>query len=90
MSRVVHKYPVPLGRFVTPLPRGAEFLHVEAQAGIPQMWYLVDLAETDTEQRTFVVLGTGHLLPDGPPLAHRGTFQLDGGTFVGHLFEVVT
>ena len=69
------------------MPIGAEILTVQEQYGHPQMWALVD-RYADTELREFNIYGTGQDLPDSPG-AHVGTFQLNGGAFVFHVFEVL-
>lgn len=69
------------------LPLGAEILSVQEQHGEPQMWVLVDPNEVVIEQRVFRLAGTGH--PIKKSVKFIGTFQLFGGSFVGHLFEVI-
>jgi hypothetical protein len=83
--RTIWKFPVMPGAFTIGLPRGAEVLAAQAQDGEAMAWAVVDPA-APVEQRRFIAAGTGHPLPDGP-LKHLGTFQLDGGALVFHLFE---
>jgi len=72
------------------LPRGAQVLTVQVQRGEPHMWVLCD-PEVPKSLRKFMVVGTGHVF-DLP--AHRlgcpyiGTFQLEGGALVFHVFEI--
>lgn len=81
----VWKFPIPVqDEFALDLPVGAQVLHVDAQAGKPCLWALVD-PEAPKAQYTFYVRGTGHEVAED--LIHVGSFQLDGGRFVGHLFE---
>ena len=84
--KTIHKYELPIGPFTLELPTGAEFLSVQAQAGLAQSWWLVETGAS-TSRRAFVVYGTGHEVRD-EPRRFLGTFQLQGGAFVGHLFEV--
>lgn len=86
---VIWKYGIPLAdAFTLELPRGATLLHVDEQRGTPQLWAMV-VPGRDKEKRTFVLLGTGHTSPHSPDsLKHIGTFQLEGGALVFHLFEV--
>lgn len=88
---VVHKYRVGLSDlFAVEMPRGAQILDVQVQRGTPQMWALVDPA-APIERRQFRLVGTGHhfkLFEDQQP-KHVGTFQLDSGALVFHLFEIV-
>lgn len=69
------------------MPKGAHILTVQVQHGYPTIWAIVD-PEQPKEIRHLRLFGTGHPL-DIDPAASRyiGTFQLDMGNFVGHLFE---
>lgn len=92
MNKVVWKYTLPLsppaslnfGRFVQPLPAGAEILCIALQDGLPRLWTLVD-PKAPTEPRIFWIVGTGKLVGDG--LTYRATWQQKGGMLVWHLFE---
>ncbi len=86
MSLTIHKYPVAPGDFTLDLPLNAQALSVQVQHGQPQLWMLVDASEP-TAPRRFAIRGTGHPC-DGLRASHYlGTFQLDGGALVFHLFE---
>lgn len=69
------------------MPKGAQILAVQAQRGIPQLWALVD-PDQETELRYFVLFGTGHPITNADKLQYIGTFQVEQGTLVFHLFEV--
>lgn len=75
---------IPVGRF----GRSAQVLHVDTQHDNAFIWVLVDPTAA-TEVRAFRVYGTGHPVPLSPG-EHVGTFMINGGEFVGHLFEVAT
>lgn len=67
------------------MPEGAEILTLQLQRGQPCMWALVE-TDNPSEARVFELVGTGDTLKhDG---RYIGTFQLDNGEFVGHLFEI--
>lgn len=93
--RRVYKYGFPIAdRVRLSMPRGAEIVHVAAQ-GHPAfspngeaafVWALVD-PEAITEERRFRLAGTGHDLPD-EGLEHVGSFLMQEGLLVFHLFEV--
>jgi hypothetical protein len=92
MARVVHKHPVYVGETLLQLPRGARFLSVQVQNDQPQSWWLVDPNpdpfDGPLDMVRLVVIGTGHHWDDR--LDHwkfLGTFQLEDGAFVGHLFQ---
>lgn len=65
------------------MPRGAEVLHFDDQAGTLCLWALVNPKEL-TEVRHFLIVGTGWCR-DLTGLTHIGTAQQ--GTMVLHLFE---
>ena len=68
------------------MPRGAKILSVQPQNGLPQIWAEVD-PNALTVERTFVVIGTGHKLPEGFTLEFLGTVQLQNGSLVLHVYE---
>lgn len=69
------------------MPVDAKILAVQVQRGTPCLWALVNKTGIIPERRTFAIYGTGHPIPDEPG-THIGTFQVDGGTLVFHVFEV--
>ena len=83
----IWKYPVEVGEFALRMPKGAQVLDVQIQGREPVMWAIVDTA-AEREVRRFRIYGTGH-----PYEVQRdkyiGTFQLDSGSLVFHLFEVL-
>ena len=70
------------------LPKGAEILTVQTHYGIVCIWALVD-KEAEKEYRSFEIFGTGHNIPVdmGVERKYIGTFQLNDGALVFHLFE---
>ena len=75
-------------RVVLDMPYGAEVLCVQTQDNRPNIWAKVS-PNLVKEKRVFRIFGTGHPISDDAKLTYVGTFQLVGGTFVGHLFEEV-
>ncbi len=67
------------------MPKGAEVLHVTAQHNHPCLWARVD-TDADLEQRRFFTHGTGHQVV-AKAGKHVGTYLLDGGALVFHVFE---
>lgn len=84
--RTIYKYPLGItDEFWLSLPKDAEILHIGVQEGMPMLWAIVD-PEAVWDSRRLLVVGTGHLLPDGASkLTHVSTFQ--EGPFVWHVFE---
>lgn len=69
------------------LPQGAKVLCVETQRDEPCMWFITPKVEAPVmELRPFAIYGTGHQHEsiDGE---YVGTFQLQGGVLVFHVFE---
>ncbi len=83
----IWKFPLLLGRRVIEMPRHARVLTVQVQHGTPYLWVLVN-PDAATAPRIFRVFGTGHPVEfpedDGD---YVGTFQLQGGALVFHVFE---
>ena len=73
------------GRQTTPMPIGAKILTAQVQKNHICIWFLC--AQTAFfEGRKFLVYGTGIPMPDNPG-EYLGTFQLDEGNLVLHVFE---
>ena len=86
--KTIWKFNVPVeDEFVIEMPIRAEFLSVQTQFGVPQMWFIVE-PEKSKEPRRFRVVGTGHPMPEGS-LKYLGTFQVHEGSLVFHLFEIL-
>ena len=89
MSQAIWKYAVPVQDMITlMIPRNAQVLTVQVQHGEPQLWALVD-PDNPPEQRTFRLAGTGHVIEGSVNIfSYVGTYQLDDGALVFHLFEL--
>ena len=70
------------------MPKEAELLSVQTQNETPCLWALVN-PNSPTEERCFEVFGTGHPVHCDMGIDRKfiGTFQLQGGVLVFHLFE---
>ena len=92
MSVTIWKYPVSCtGDFVLEMPKGAQILTVQTQGGEPQLWVLVDPDEKEMVRVRFLLLATGQPVEGTVKKfigkwARVGTFQLEGGKLVFHLF----
>jgi hypothetical protein len=89
--QTIWKYDVPAisrgGCSRISMPVGAKVLSVQVQGTTPVMWASVDPA-APKKDRFFQIVGTGwNFDPSG--LEFVGTFQIDGGSLVFHLFERV-
>lgn len=84
--RTIYKYEVPMAdEFIISLPVGAEILTIQIQHDLYMLWAIVD-AVRKAENRTIIIRGTGHPLPDRP-IKHISTVQQK--SFVWHFFEVL-
>ena len=82
----VYKYSVPMkDKFYIEMPKGAEILCVQVQHERPHIWALVDPSE-EIQRFIFRLAGTGGDIDDKLVLKYIGTFQMDDGIFIGHLF----
>ena len=89
MSKVIYKLPLEEPSETFAIPVGSKILCVRTQRGLPTLWVLTTPhgeGASAMERRTFRTVLTGeHFDPEG--LEYIGTFQLHGGSFVGHVFE---
>ncbi len=82
----IYKYTLELKdqQYLT-LPAGREFLSVQMQRGKICLWYRVPYAPKGAEQASFVIVGTGHVVPAGK-LKFLGTVQQPEYESVWHVF----
>jgi len=73
-----------IGKQVLSLPKGTKFLDVQMQGGMPQLWGLCN-PENEKEDRTILMFGTGNPVKDEGE--YIGTFQMEEGALVFHVFE---
>ncbi len=85
----IFKYPLKVTewQFVS-MPEGAEILCLQMQRETPCLWALVDPAMAP-KMRKIHIYGTGHDIPDNLHRMYVGTFQMEGGMLVFHVFEAV-
>ena len=70
------------------MPKEAEILCIQEQFEKPCMWVLVD-ADQEKEERYFEIFRTGHPVhcDMGVERKYIGTYQLNNGALVFHVFE---
>jgi hypothetical protein len=71
--------------FKISISEGSEVLTIQIQGGVPRMWVIVD-TDAPSVYRYFCMRRTGHAFK-GNEGKYIGTFQLDNGTLVFHVFE---
>lgn len=89
--KTIYRYPVQITDQQTiALPAGAEVLSVQHRQDTTHqvdLWALCD-PEAALQDRRFVMIGTGHAVPE-QPLNFLATVQVLGGAQVYHVFEVL-
>lgn len=68
------------------MPAGAEVLCVQTQRGQPFIWARVNPNAT-TSPRKFRTFGTMHPIDPSTIGKYVGTYQLEGGSLIFHVFE---
>ena len=69
------------------IPGGAQILSVQVQAGQPCIWALVN-PDADRRKRHIRICGTGHRVDERYIGTFVGTYQLNGGSLVFHVFDI--
>lgn len=87
MKKVIWKFELSVDNLSIEMPKGAEILSVQVQNNKPCIWALVD-PKAPMKEKVIEVFGTGKEVPcDGISRTFIGTFQLQDGMWVFHLFE---
>lgn len=68
------------------IPQGSEILCLREQHGHPCIWFRCD-PSADKEKKTVTIVGTGHNAPSPEEAKYLGTFFIEGGILVFHVFE---
>lgn len=92
MRRTIWKFPIQTtGQQAIEMSLAATILCVQTQQGNPCIWAMVNGEPNHPkETRKFNIYGTGHPLPDDFTMPYIGTYQLEGGALVFHVFENLT
>lgn len=89
MNETIYKYTLEVEDIqVLEIPHGAQFLSVQVQHGKPCMWVRLNPKAQEVRVKVCTV-GTGHPAERVEGMQFVGTYQLDGGQFVGHVFVMV-
>lgn len=87
MNNTIWKYELQISEsFRLELPKGANILCVQSQNGNPCLWAEVNNSEKDKEVKLLETFGTGHIF-DSKPRKYLGTYQLQNGRLVFHVYE---
>lgn len=73
------------------MPKGAEILTIQSQHEDAKLWALVD-PNAPLEERIIEIFGTGHPVhcDMGVERKYIATYQLSGGNYVFHAFELLS
>jgi len=86
--RTVYKYTHPVAeRFAITVPFNAKFLIVDRDTRQPDdlaFWFEVETAQTVTVNRSIVIVGTGHPIPE-EARQYLGSVKI--GYFIWHVYE---
>ncbi len=86
MTTKIFKYPFEISdKVLILMPQYARVLSVQMQFDIPCLWALID-DNSPLKERRFRLFGTGHPVPYSVG-EFIGTFQMNGGELVWHLFQ---
>lgn len=91
MKRVIWKFPLEVTDVQDiEIPLGSILLSVQTQSEIPCLWALIYNTESDKEVIRLRTITTGNPISDEDfdPRDFLGTYQLAGGSFVAHVFQV--
>jgi hypothetical protein len=87
--KTIHKYHLALAEVqVIEVPQGAQFLTVQMQGERLCVWAIVDTTHQNAHE-SFVIVGTGALLPDTSNWQYMETVQQYDGRFVWHVFRAI-
>ena len=84
--KTIYKYEIKPGKFTLVMPSEADILHIDMQGNKPFMWVKGD-TDLPLRERGFKAFGTGHEITDDGDWIHAGSFLMNGGSLVWHVFE---
>lgn len=90
-EKLIYKYKLAAGRTTLSMPSGAQILKAELQSGDICVWAMFPVPNTQAEDRTLIVAGTGEKIQiqDSEALHYVGTvFPGVIVPIVLHVFEV--
>ena len=68
------------------MPRDAKIIYIAEQNNDICIWAVVN-PEAEKVERSFEIIGTGHLFECDESLTYIGSAQVHDGSFVFHIFE---
>ena len=86
----IYKYKLKVeDRQIVKMPINAEILCVQIQHDLPCLWVKLNPEKKETESRIIETFGTGHPIKTDFRVERKyiGTYQLNKGVYVFHVFE---
>jgi len=91
MNQTIYKFNLMVDDYqIINLPIGSKILCVQTQRNLPCLYAMVKLNESIKHDHIIRTFGTGHDIPDNERLSYIGTYQLNNGSLVFHVFESLT
>jgi hypothetical protein len=93
MNKVIWKFPLKLTSVQDiEIPHGGILLSVQTQNETPYLWVFIYNTEAEKEVIRLRTIGTGNPIIDDDfdPRDFIGTYQLNGGSVVQHVFQVTS
>lgn len=88
--KTIYKYKIDVGSyFYLDLPVGSETLSVHGIGDDAYMWIMIDRMELEQEKKVFYIAKTGEYIDGLQYKRFIGTFIVNEGEFVGHVFELI-
>lgn len=84
--KTIFKYKIDNNFLKIEIFKNAKILTVQEQRGEIFIWAEVNTL-LDIETREFILIGTGHEIPDYSEINYIGTVQLHNGDLVIHVYE---
>ena len=89
MNKRIWKFNLTMAdRQIIGMPKGSEILSLQTQFNEPCIWVLITDGD-DMEDRTFEIFPTGNTIYFDMGIERKsiGTFQVDNGNYIFHVFE---
>lgn len=87
MKQVIYKYKLDLAPIQSlELPKGSEILTLNVVNEDPYVWVLINDINAEKEIINFQTIGTGHEANVNQESEYLGTYFLNNGSFVAHVF----